>query len=111
MPRAFNLAYVHGDTATGATATGTTSATALSAPADHVEVTTVTTTNNGIILRAGAPGETRTVVNADATESLKVYPPSGAAFNGYTADIPVVLPAYSAASFRILTSTKIAATF
>lgn len=111
MPRAFNLAYIHGDTATAVTAAGTTSATALAAPADHIEVTTVTTAANGIILRAGAPGETRSVVNADATESLKVYPPSGTAFNGATADYPIVVPANRAVSFRILTATKIAAFF
>ena len=106
-----NLKYINGDWATGLTAAGTTQGTATTATADHIEVTTVTSSDYGVILKAGSAGQDRSVINADATEVLYVYPWSGAAFNGQTADAPLALPAGRAAWFKILSPTKIVAIY
>ena len=109
--RQFNKKYILGDWVVGTTAAGTTAATATTLTADNVWVDVVTSTNNGVILKAFSAGETKSVINADSTDDLNVYPPSGASFNGETADLPVVLPSGRAAWFLSLTPTKIAAFF
>lgn len=43
------------------------------------------TSGTGVTLAAGAPGDSVTVANHDASNALLVYPPSGAAINRLTA--------------------------
>lgn len=81
-----------GDTAATMTAAGTAAGTAATVTADHVIVTVSTTTNRGVILRALDVGRIGSVANADSTEPVYVYPPSGDQFNGQTADLYVMLP-------------------
>lgn len=111
MSRQFNKKYILGDWQVGFTATGTTAATAATLTADNVWVDVVTSSANGVILKAAGPGETKSVVNADSADNLYIYPPSGASFNGATADYPVMIPAGAAAWFMHLSPTKIAAFF
>lgn len=109
MARAFNLQSIIGDTSSGATAAGTTQGGATPLPAGLVSFGTVTSSANGALLRAQGPGTISVVSNADSSDNLKVYPWSGAAINGGTADAPLELPYGRAALFVELTSTKIAA--
>ncbi len=111
MPRAFNLNVIQGDNAVGLTAAGTTQGTATIASADHVTVTTVTSTNRGVILKAGDDRSIRTVVNADSADTLYVYPWSGAAFNGAAANLHLALPPQTSALFIQHSPTVIAAIF
>lgn len=98
--------YVDGDFATGVSAAGTTQSDATTLPANHCEVSTVTA-GSGVIVKAYARGEVFSVSNADANDPLLVYPPSGASFNGATADLPATVPARGACFGRFITSTKI----
>lgn len=109
--RQFNAKYILGDWETGQAAAGTTGATATTLTADHNWVATVTSSAHGVILKEMPPGSFMSVVNADGTDSLNVYPWSGAALNGATADLPVTLPANSAAWFFVFSSTKIGVMF
>ena len=102
----WNPGGVIGDAAATMTAAGTTSGTAATMTADHVKVTVVTSSADGVILRAAAAGEIFSVCNADATEALKWYPPSGASFNGQTADLPAVIPAGDAAIAICINATN-----
>ena len=112
---AFNRQYVLGDFVTGVAAAGTTAATATALPADHCYVSTVAAGADGVILVQTRDGMMKTVANAVDTVSsvvaLKVYPWSGAAFNGQTADEALVLPAGKGALFFCHTPTKITAIF
>lgn len=108
MARAFNLKTIIGDTGSAVTAAGTTQGTATSLPAGIVAVGTVTSSAQGVILRAQGPGTMSVVSNEDSVEDLKVYPWSGASLNGATANLPLVLPTKMAAIFVEITSTKIA---
>lgn len=103
--------YIDGDFAATVTAAGTTQATATTLPANHCLVTTVTDAANGVILKALAPGEVFSVANGDAGQTLKVYPPSGAAFNGMTANDPINLPVGFGAFGRFVSNTVILVTF
>ena len=109
MARAFNLKTIIGDSSSAVTAAGTTQGGATALPAGIVAVGTVTTVANGVILRAQGAGTIQIVSNEDSSEDLKVYPWSGAAFNGSTADAAMTVPAGKAAMFIEVTSTKIIA--
>lgn len=98
-----------GDTAATMTAAGTTAGTAATVTADHVLVTVVTTSARGVILRALDAGKESWIANADSNEPLYVYPPSGAQFNGQTADLYALVPSGKAAAFKFLTATQIIA--
>jgi hypothetical protein len=89
---------------------GTTQATASSCLADHVSVPTVGS-GEGVILTPGNAGDFRSVTNADQDSELLVYPPSGSAFNGITADLPLTLPRAKAALFVFTSPTTIMAIF
>ena len=110
MARQFNLKYVNGDWATSLAAAGTTQATATAVTADHVLVTTVVGAD-GVRLVGQPDGAECSVANATTTDGLLVYPPTGAAFNGQTANDPINLPEGKAAWFKYLTSTKILAVY
>ena len=105
--RQFNLAYMYGDNNTGVAAAGTTAATATTLTADHTLVETCTASANGVILRAGSARELKTVFNGTTTASCYVYPPSGAAFNGQTANDGILVPPGHGAMFFYFSSTKI----
>ena len=62
------------------TAAGSTQATAAAVPADVSRFTTVGS-GAGCILPAMNPGDNVVVVNAQATNALKLYPPVGAQIN------------------------------
>lgn len=98
-----------GDVAVTMTAAGTTSGTAATVTADNLLVTVVTTTNRGVILRLMDAGREQWIGNADSTEPLYVYPPSGCQFNGQTANLHFLLPSGKAAVFKFLDATNILA--
>lgn len=92
------------------TVNGTTQATATVMTADHVHVASVAA-NAGIILKAANGGEMFSVANGDASDSLLIYPPVGAAFNGVAANTALTLPAQRAAVFFFVSPTKINAIY
>lgn len=89
---------------------GTTQATASACLADHVSVPTVSA-GSGVILTPGNASDIRSVTNASQTMQLLVYPPSGTAFNGITADLPLTLPPAKGALFVFTSPTTIMAIF
>jgi len=91
------------------TSAGTTSATANELVADHVWLASVGS-GEGVRLKPADSG-LATVTNADASNALKVYPPSGASLNGLTADLPLLLPPQRSALFVYVTPTKVTAIF
>ena len=111
MARAFNLKSIIGDTGSAMTAAGTTQGTATELPAGIVAVGTVTSSANGVKLRAQGPGTMSIVSNEDSADDLMVYPWSGASLNGETADLALTLPSGRAALFVEITATKIAAIY
>jgi hypothetical protein len=111
MARGFLLNAIIGDTSTAISAAGTTQSGATPIPAGLVSVGTVTTSANGVLLRAQAATTVSVVVNEDTAEDLLVYPWSGASINGATADLPMTLPSGRGALFIELSATKIAAIF
>lgn len=106
MARAFNLKDVIGDVST-MTAAGSSQSDAQPLAAAMVEVTAVTA-GQGVRLRAQGPGTISVVSNGDDTEALNVYPWTGAAFNGKSANLPLVLAYGDAAMFVEISATKIA---
>ena len=94
-----------GDTTTAVAAAGTTAATATIAPADHIEVTTATV-NQGVILTEKSAPALKSVINS-TTVAIKVYPWSGAAFNGQTANAAILLNPGGMAWFMCHSPTKI----
>lgn len=94
----------------GLAAAGTTQATATQLTADDVHLASVTS-GAGVILRLANGGEKFSVGNGDATNSLLIYPPVGASFNGSTANTPLTLTPQRAAFFSFVTPTKINAVY
>ena len=103
--------YVDGDFLAAVTAAGTTQGTATTLKSNHSLVTVVADGATGVILKAYPPGEVFSVANGDAAQSLLVYPPSGAAFNGQTANDPITLPVGFCAMGRVISNTVILVTF
>lgn len=99
------LTLVNGDWVATLSAAGTNQATATEVTAYHCYVTTVAA-GSGIVLLKRAPGSEYSVANAGAN-ALLVYPWSGAAFNGATADLPLSIPVNGAAWFKVISATKI----
>lgn len=99
------MAMILGDVNASQTAAGSTKADANTALADHIQVPTVST-GQGVILKAGNAQDFRSVCNT-STNNLYVYPPSGASFNGRTADAAIDLPAGATALFFFVTTNKI----
>lgn len=98
--------FIDGDIGQVTAAAGTTQSDATTLAANHVEVGTATA-GQGVILTAYPAKEVFTVLNTSGV-SLLVYPPSGAAFNGGTANDALNLPDGTACFGRFLTSTTIA---
>lgn len=97
-------AAVTGSVATGITAGATqTQAGATPLTASSNVVGTVGTTNDGVILPAGAVGDDVFVRNSGAN-TVKVYPPVGGSINGGTANAAVTLAAGASTRF-LYTST------
>lgn len=90
--------------ATGLTATGTTQGTALLLAADYNEVSTVAA-GSGVVMPATSSGASITVWNRGAN-ALKVYPPSGGAINGLSANAPFVIMAGYSNTFEATSSTQ-----
>ena len=109
--RKFTAKFILGDWETGQSAAGTTQGTATTLTADHNYVGTVTAAANGGILKERPPGSFMSVTNGDTADNMNVYPWSGAAFNGATANLPVTLAPNSAAWFFVVTQTKISAVY
>lgn len=97
-------AYASIDT-DGITAAGTTQGTATACTADH-EIVTTATEGQGVILLPGIPGAERSVANQTSV-GIVVYPPSGAALNGKSANAGVTLPPNKAALFIFLSATVV----
>lgn len=100
-------AGIHGDTTTAVTAAGTTIGTATSCPADHIEVTTATAGQGVVLVEKSAPAW-KSVINS-TTVAIRVYPWSGAAFNGKTASQHLLVPPGAMALFMCHSPTKIGA--
>lgn len=108
MPaRKFNLRDIDGDVAVTLAAAGTTQGTATPVSAYHCHVTTCAA-GAGVILVAVGPDGHYTIAN-DTSNALLVYPWSGAAFNGATANLPASIPAHAAGMFKPINATKITA--
>ena len=80
------------------TAAGTTQATATAMSSALNVITTCTEAAGGVLLPVNDLGDSIRVVNATSA-NCRVYPPSGGALNGGTANIPFTLGANSAADF------------
>lgn len=67
-------------------------------------IVTTGNANDGVILTARNPGDSVVIINVSAV-ALKVYPPSGAAINGGSANAAVTVKANSSAVFTCGSST------
>jgi hypothetical protein len=93
-----------GDVATGIAAAGTTAATATTLPAHHCTVTSATQGSaEGVIMKARTPPSFQSVSNKTSVY-IKVYPPTGAQFNGAGANVAVQIKPNGGALF-FLTAT------
>lgn len=92
------------------TSAGTSQTTATTAAGDDVYLASVSS-GTGIVLQGGNPGDIIWVTNGDTTNALLVYPPSGAAFNGSSANAAVTVPAAHSAMFKFITNNIIGALF
>lgn len=106
----FNPRWFLGDFDTSVSAAGTTQATATILTGDWSKVSTVGALAGVVLVEAPFPSP-KGVMNAAAANELRVYPWSGAAFNGRTVNDPLVLPVGRAALFVCLSSTDIFAIF
>jgi hypothetical protein len=100
------VSRILGDVSDAQTAAGSSQSDASIMVADHVQVASLTE-GQGIILRAGNTNDMRSVANCDSADTLLVYPPSGASFNGASANAAIDVPARTAALFIFVTSNKI----
>lgn len=110
MPRESGApgAQVFGPPNASQTSAGTNQGTATTVAGDDCFLASVGS-GTGVILQAG--GGDGVISNGDSANTLLVYPPSGAAFNGGGANNAVSLPAGRAMYYRFITSTIIAAVF
>ena len=93
------------DGVTGLTATGTNQSTALALTNGVNGITTVSA-GTGVILDGQArSGDSQVVYNGGAN-SLKVYPPSGAAINGLAVNTGVSLATGTACEYHCLSTTQ-----
>lgn len=92
------------DVATGLTATGTNQATAYAMDFNSNQFSTVDA-NTGARLSSNAVGGDSQLVYNGGANTLKVYPPSGAALNGLAANQPDILPIRTACRYECLTTT------
>lgn len=106
MTTATSFQNLQGTFSPAVAAAGTTQATATTLPADHCMVTTVAA-SSGVILNPANGGSIQTVANGQATNALNVYPPVGSAINGYTVNLPLVLPPNRGAFFIFVSPTAI----
>ena len=106
----WNPRWFLGNNVTSVSAAGTTQATATELTGDWAKVSTVGASAGVILVEAPFPSP-KGVMNAAAANELRVYPWSGAAFNGRTTNDPLVLPVGRAALFICLSSTDIFAIF
>ena len=95
---------VNTPTATGLTATGTTLANALVLTADYNQVST-TASGTGVVLPTAVVGRSVYIVNRGAN-TLNVYPATGAAIDGLSANTAFVLPVNGALEFKATTTSQ-----
>lgn len=91
---------------------------ALGSTQANAALVTATVTNataadgtKGIILPALTAGATYYIYNSVATNGLKIYPPTGAAFNGGSANAAITIEGKTAAILVAMSTTNVAATF
>ncbi len=102
---------VFGDFAASVAAAGTTTTDAQVLPSNHCIVSSATDGSaEGVRMKSGNSLSERSVSN-QATVGILVYPPTGAAFNGAAADLPINLPPGRAVKAIFVTSLKITAIF
>ena len=99
---------IAGTKALTVTAAGVTAATATDLAAAFNVVTTCTEAACGVQLPANDGGDSIVVVNATAN-NLRVYPPTGGAFSGATADVPYTMAANSVKTFYQTSTVNYAA--
>lgn len=93
------LAYaVAGSRSLTVTAAGSAVGTATALTSALNVVTTCTEAACGVILPVNDIGDSIVVINATAV-NVRVYPPTGGAFNGWTANVPVTLGANRGTTF------------
>lgn len=95
---------MNGDVNSAVSAAGTTQGTATALRACVNSVTTVAS-GSGVILLACEIGDDQWVYNATGTNGVSVYPDTGAQINQLAANTAVVLPPYTGALFKRMTST------
>lgn len=104
----WNPGTVIGDVAVGLTAAGTAQGTATTMTADHVSVTTSTSSANGILMKTLNAGEVAScTVSNSAAYGVNWYPPSGMQLNYNTANLAVYIPPGRTAWALFLNATHI----
>lgn len=95
---------INGDINSTVSAAGTTQGTATALQASINSVTTVAA-SSGVILPSTEIGDDVWVYNGTSTNDLTVYPDSSSTINQLSANIGVLLPPYTGALFKRITST------
>ena len=105
-----SLPYLRGGSNTAQTTAGTTQATAAAMIGDAVCVPSAVE-GSGLILPDANANDFFAVANEDQANTVLVYPPVGAAFNGTTVNTPVTLASATAALFFFTSPTKVICIF
>jgi hypothetical protein len=92
------------DVATGLAATGANQGAAYEVTYAKNAFTTVASGTGAVLDADAAPGDSQLIYNGGAN-ALRVYPPSGAAFNNLSANAAVLLAPKTACEFHMLTTT------
>lgn len=103
--------FLLGDQETTQAAAGTTQGTATTMNADHNWIGSVPALNNGVIFQQKAPNTVMSAFNGDSTNSMYVYPWSGAQFNNGSANAGLLVPAGRGVWCYVISATKIGAIY
>jgi len=98
-------AAIQGGVATALTAAGTTQGTALTLGALDTHMIATCASGAGVVLTAGAPGDSTNIYNGGANQCL-VYPPSGAKFNSLSTNGSFILPTNTAVLCKCVSATQ-----
>ena len=94
-----------GGVATALTAAGTAQGTALTLGALDTHLIGTCASGAGVVLTAGAPGDSTNIFNGGANQCL-VYPPSGAKFNALATNGSFILPTNTMATCKCVSATQ-----
>lgn len=96
---------IQGGVSTALTAAGTTQGTALTLQTVGAHMISTCASGAGVVLTAGAVGDTTWVYNGGANQCL-VYPPTGAKFNSLSTNGSFVLPTNTNVYLKCVSSTQ-----